>query len=42
MTVSRPGSICGSSHDIGDNVPFGNFRALAETLGSFKAQPGAS
>ncbi len=26
------GYICGSSHDISENVPFENFRALAETI----------
>ncbi len=29
------GYICGSSHDIGENIPFENFKALAETICSY-------
>jgi uroporphyrinogen decarboxylase len=30
------GYVCGSSHDIGENVPFANFVALAETVCSYR------
>lgn len=29
------GYICGSSHDMGENVPFENFKAMAETVCSY-------
>ena len=37
-----PGSgyICGSSHDVGDNVPVENLRAMAETVAQYKHQVG--
>jgi uroporphyrinogen-III decarboxylase len=30
------GYVCGSSHDIGENVPFENFRTMVETICSYK------
>ncbi|MCC7519946.1 MAG: hypothetical protein IT578_12275 [Verrucomicrobiae bacterium] len=34
------GYVCGSSHDIGENVPYENFMALAETICSYRAPLG--
>jgi uroporphyrinogen decarboxylase len=31
------GYMCGSSHEIGENIPFENFRALAQTVCSYRA-----
>jgi len=35
------GYICGSSHDITENVPYENFVAMAKAVCSYKAQGSA-
>ncbi len=35
------GYVCGSSHDVGDNVPLENLRAMAETIAAYKHKVGA-
>ncbi len=36
------GYICGSSHDVGDNVPIDNLRAMVETVAEYRHRIGGS